>query len=196
LDQAIAPDLSLTRLQTMARAARSGSAQIAACLLLGLSLSCCLQSFVPPARSTPDVAAPEHRLVALGLGALGMADGAMAALPKTPVTRPGLGTDADVTLENFIKGFGVNEAMGAFGIEGLSWNVFFAGVLILTIGGFVGLPLLALPFLAPPRTMADVKAIPNRLLPSPPITDYNGLRELGLDQKLVAAPLQKPGLNA
>merc|ERR1711957_426696 len=131
-----------------------------------------------------------------GLGVLGMADGAMAALPKTPVTRPGLGTDADVTLDNFIKGFGVNEAMGAFGIEWLSWNVFYAGVLVLTLGVFFGLPILAAPFLAPPRTMADVKAIPNRLLPSPPIVDYNGLRELGIDPKLTAAPLQKPGLNA
>eukprot|EP00930_Biecheleria_cincta_P002226 TRINITY_DN103250_c0_g1_i1.p1 TRINITY_DN103250_c0_g1~~TRINITY_DN103250_c0_g1_i1.p1 ORF type:complete len:196 (+),score=27.32 TRINITY_DN103250_c0_g1_i1:58-588(+) len=176
----------------MARAARSGSAQVAACLLLGLSMSCCLHSFVPPARSTPN----EHQLVPLGLGMLSMADSALAAPAPTPVSRPGLGTEGDFTLDKFINGFGVTGSMGALGIPELSWNVFFAGVLVITLGAVFGLPLLAAPFLAPPKTMADVKAIPNRLLPTPPITDYSGLRASGVDQKLVAAPIAKPGLKA
>eukprot|EP00930_Biecheleria_cincta_P068891 TRINITY_DN5671_c0_g1_i1.p1 TRINITY_DN5671_c0_g1~~TRINITY_DN5671_c0_g1_i1.p1 ORF type:complete len:202 (-),score=28.05 TRINITY_DN5671_c0_g1_i1:40-570(-) len=176
----------------MARA-RSGSAQIAAGLLLVLSLTCCLQSFVPPAQRTP---APEHRLVPLGLGVLGLAEGAVAAAPPTPVSRPGLGTEGDFTLEKFINGFGVTGSMGALGIPELSWNVFFAGVLVITLGAVFGLPILAAPFLAPPRTMEDVKAIPNRLLPSPPITDYSGLRASGVSQGVVAAPIAKPGLKA
>eukprot|EP00930_Biecheleria_cincta_P068892 TRINITY_DN5671_c0_g1_i3.p1 TRINITY_DN5671_c0_g1~~TRINITY_DN5671_c0_g1_i3.p1 ORF type:complete len:180 (-),score=22.87 TRINITY_DN5671_c0_g1_i3:63-602(-) len=179
----------------MARA-RSGSSQIAAGLLLVLSLTCCLQSFVPPAQRTLDFAAPEHRFVPLGLGVLGLAEGASAAAPATPVSRPGLGTEGDFTLEKFINGFGVNGSMGALGIPELSWNVFFAGVLVITLGVFFGLPILAAPFLAPPRTMEDVKAIPNRLLPSPPITDYSGLRASGVSQDLVAAPIALPGLKA
>eukprot|EP00930_Biecheleria_cincta_P051152 TRINITY_DN3630_c0_g1_i2.p2 TRINITY_DN3630_c0_g1~~TRINITY_DN3630_c0_g1_i2.p2 ORF type:complete len:188 (-),score=24.73 TRINITY_DN3630_c0_g1_i2:306-809(-) len=164
-------------------AAKLGAA-VCCCLVVFLTLVYLPQDFIPAATSNIEVprdlrtAMPASRLpspggeagasstsyvtpLALGLAlgvALALPRVVNAATPETPKTAVYTGNlDTAAWVETaFVKG-GTPAGMGALGIEGLSWNAFYAIGSVLTFGAVFVLPVLGAFLMPRPREMVDGK---------------------------------------
>eukprot|EP00930_Biecheleria_cincta_P093197 TRINITY_DN833_c0_g1_i2.p1 TRINITY_DN833_c0_g1~~TRINITY_DN833_c0_g1_i2.p1 ORF type:complete len:187 (+),score=23.23 TRINITY_DN833_c0_g1_i2:63-563(+) len=156
----------------------------ACCLAVVVTLVCLPRDFIPAAtsnikaphdaRSTISQAKPASPVAETGISssscitplALGLALGVALALPKavraavapTPTTAVYTGNlDIATWVETaFVKG-GTPAGMGALGIEGLSWNAFYAIGAVLTFGAVFVLPVLGAFLMPRPREMVDGK---------------------------------------
>jgi hypothetical protein len=143
------------------------AAKLVGCGLLLVALSSLQQSFVPAVSGKHEAPRPEismARTMAMGEEiqasepsasssmmplALGLSLGALLALPLRASAAVG-NDDIGTLLDRLFN----KEAMGAFGIAGLSWNAFYL-LFGLSGVGVIGLAVILTVFLPPPRTLKD-----------------------------------------
>eukprot|EP00440_Ansanella_granifera_P043200 gb/GFBE01046832.1/.p1 GENE.gb/GFBE01046832.1/~~gb/GFBE01046832.1/.p1 ORF type:complete len:174 (+),score=43.04 gb/GFBE01046832.1/:1-522(+) len=103
----------------------------------------------------------------------GLAMGLALALPQAAMAASNGNEGFDVWLDRVTT----KEAMGAFGIAGLSWNVFYLGVTAAALG-LIFVACIGAFFVGRPRTMKDAPPVGQRKLPTPPIVDASALAAL------------------
>ncbi|CAE7036253.1 unnamed protein product [Symbiodinium natans] len=139
--------------------------KLVGCGVLLIALSSMQQSFVPAVSGKQEVPRPEINMArptarvdgieasapssSMMPLAFGLTLGLAMVLPQRAMAATG-NEDVGVLLDRLFT----KEALGAFGIAGLSWNSFYL-LFGLSGIGVLGLAVLLTVFLPPPRTMAD-----------------------------------------